>query len=68
MTDVVDGFVGAYREVVMQLNEEPFHLMFVHMAESADEIILHGDNAERNVLDVGIRDVGMCLLGSKQLH
>ena len=64
MIDMVDDFIGAHREVVAQLSEEPSCLPAIHMAEPADEIFLHEQDTLCDVLYIFVLDIRVRLLNS----
>ena len=68
MIDLINDLVGANIQVFRQLVEETLYLTFVHVTESIDEIFLHGENAQGDILDIGIGDVGMPLFVCNQLY
>lgn len=65
---MVDDFVGADAQVVGQLLEEAAHLTFIDMTETADEIVLHHQDALSDVLHVLGGDVGVLTCGQQFDH
>lgn len=68
MIDLINDLVGANIQVFCQLVEETLYLTFVHVTESIDEIFLHGENTQCDILDIGIGNVGMPLFVRNQLY